>query len=132
LQRWVGLRKSYQKSCESSSRRRLYSGQKKEEYINILHLGGSVSKIGDVRHIFRDDKLLVGFYTFTKDDPIAEAAAMTLAGDETGEWGGSIEFLHYGRKKNENSGAFAKRMAAGNRCAPCSKISGQKAVRLVS
>lgn len=67
-----------------------------KEYINILHLGGATSRIGQVRHLFRDDKLLVGFYTFTKDDPIAAAVAQTLASDEDGVRGGSIAFNHFG------------------------------------
>jgi len=66
------------------------------EYINLLHLGGGVSKIGVLRHIFRDDKLLVGIYELDKDDPVAVATARTLAADAVGYWGGSIEFRHFG------------------------------------
>ena len=66
------------------------------EYINLLHLGGGVSKIGVLRHIFRDDKLLVGIYELDKDDPVALAAARTLAADGDDYWGGSIEFRHFG------------------------------------
>lgn len=64
------------------------------EYINLLHLGGGVSKIGVLRHIFRDDKLLVGIYgdELDKDDPVALAAARTLAADGDDYWGGSIKF----------------------------------------
>jgi hypothetical protein len=66
------------------------------EYINLLHLGGEHSRIGVLRHIWREDKLLVGLYEFTQGDPVAEACAGTLATDEEGFWGGSIEFQHYG------------------------------------
>ncbi|MCX6047398.1 MAG: hypothetical protein NT075_20010 [Chloroflexi bacterium] len=66
------------------------------EYINLLHLGGGISRIGVMRHIFRDDKLLVGIYEFDKDDPVALATARTLAADAAGYWGGSIEFKHFG------------------------------------
>jgi len=66
------------------------------EYINLLHLGGGVSRIGTLRHVFRDDKLLVGIYELDKDDPVAVATARTLAADGDGYWGGSIEFRHFG------------------------------------
>jgi len=36
------------------------------EYINLLHLGGGVSKIGVLRHIFRDDKFWWAFMNWTK------------------------------------------------------------------
>lgn len=67
------------------------------EYINVLHLGGGQSRIGTLRHIWREDKLLVGLYEFTKGDAVAEACARTLAADEDGYWGGSIEFRHFGQ-----------------------------------
>jgi hypothetical protein len=66
------------------------------EYINLLHLGGEQSRVGVLRHIWREDKLLVGLYEFTPGDPVAEACARTLAADEEGFWGGSIEFQHFG------------------------------------
>jgi hypothetical protein len=66
------------------------------EYINLLHLGGEQSRVGMLRHIWREDKLLVGLYEFTPGDPVAEACARTLAADEEGFWGGSIEFQHFG------------------------------------
>jgi hypothetical protein len=66
------------------------------EYVNVLHLGGARSQIGFLRHVWREEKLLVGIYEFYKDDPVAEAAARTLAEDEEGFWGGSIEFKHFG------------------------------------
>jgi hypothetical protein len=66
------------------------------EYINVLHLGGGQSRIGTLRHIWREDKLLVGLYEFTKGDAVAEACARTLSRDEDGYWGGSIEFRHFG------------------------------------
>lgn len=64
----------------------------KREYINIYHLGGDVTRIGEITMIFRADNLLVGHYILD-DNPVANAAGATLAADETGEWGGSIEFL---------------------------------------
>jgi hypothetical protein len=67
------------------------------EYINVLHLGGGESRIGTLRHIWREDKLLVGLYEFTPGDAVAEATARTLATDEAGYWGGSIEFRHFGQ-----------------------------------
>ncbi len=66
------------------------------EYINLLHLGGGKSQIGCLRHVWREEKLLVGIYEFFADDPVAEAVARTLAEDEDGFWGGSIEFKHFG------------------------------------
>jgi hypothetical protein len=66
------------------------------EYVNVLHLGGARSQIGFLRHVWREEKLLVGIYEFYKDDPLAEASARTLATDEEGFWGGSIEFKHFG------------------------------------
>ncbi len=66
------------------------------EYINVLHLGGGQSRIGSLRHVWREDKLLVGIYEFTQGDPVAEAVAQRLAADEDGFWGGSIEFKHFG------------------------------------
>ena len=66
------------------------------EYINLLHLGGGKSQIGCLRHVWREEKLLVGIYEFFADDPVAEAVARTLAEDEEGFWGGSIEFKHFG------------------------------------
>ena len=61
------------------------------EYINVLHLGGGESRIGEIKAIGRDDKLLWGIYRFDKT-PVAEAAARTLAADSDDYWGGSIEF----------------------------------------
>jgi hypothetical protein len=66
------------------------------EYVNVLHLGGAKSQIGFLRHVWREEKLLVGIYEFFRDDPLAEAAARTLSTDEDGFWGGSIEFKHFG------------------------------------
>jgi hypothetical protein len=66
------------------------------EYVNVLHLGGAKSQIGFLRHVWREEKLLVGIYEFFQDDPVAEAAARTLSTDEEGFWGGSIEFKHFG------------------------------------
>lgn len=67
------------------------------EYVNLLHLGGDKSQVGVLRHIWREDKLLVGLYEFTQGDPVAEAVARTLATDADGFWGGSIEFDHFGK-----------------------------------
>jgi hypothetical protein len=67
------------------------------EYINVLHLGGGQSRIGSLRHVWREDKLLVGIYEFTPGDAVAEACARTLAEDTEGFWGGSIEFQHIGQ-----------------------------------
>lgn len=67
------------------------------EYINLLHLGGDKSQIGVLRHIWREDKLLVGLYEFAADDAVAAAVARTLGADSDGFWGGSIEFAHYGQ-----------------------------------
>jgi len=65
------------------------------EYVNVLHLGGSVSRIGEIRGIFRNDQALVGYLVFD-ESLMAQAAARTLAEDVDGVWGGSIEFEHYG------------------------------------
>lgn len=62
------------------------------EYINIYHLGGDVTRIGEITMIFREGNLLVGHYVLD-DNPVANAAGATLAADTNGEWGGSIEFL---------------------------------------
>ncbi|MCB9150308.1 MAG: hypothetical protein H6641_16260 [Caldilineaceae bacterium] len=61
------------------------------EYINVMHIDGSASRIGELRQIGRDDKTLWGIYKFD-EDPVAMAAARTLANDTEGYWGGSIEF----------------------------------------
>lgn len=62
------------------------------EYVNIYHIGGDVTRIGDIDLIFREENLLVGHYVLD-DNPLARAVGATLAGDKTGVWGGSIEFI---------------------------------------
>ena len=61
------------------------------EYVNILHLGGGESRIGEIKAVGRDEKVLWGIYRFDKN-AVAEAAARTLTEDEDDYWGGSIEF----------------------------------------
>jgi hypothetical protein len=62
------------------------------EYVNIYHIGGDTTRIGELTAIFREENLLVGHYLLD-DNPVANAAGATLAADKTGEWGGSVEFL---------------------------------------
>lgn len=62
------------------------------EYVNIYHIGGDVTRIGDIDLIFREGNLLVGHYVLD-DNPLARAVGATLANDKAGVWGGSIEFI---------------------------------------
>lgn len=62
------------------------------EYINIYHLGRDATRIGEIRSIFREENLLVGYYVLD-DNLVAKRVAETLSKDESGLWGGSIEFF---------------------------------------
>lgn len=62
------------------------------EYVNIYHLGGDSTKIGEIDFIFREGNLLVGHYVLD-DNIVAQRVGETLVEDKKGEWGGSIEFL---------------------------------------
>ncbi|MEM7536910.1 MAG: hypothetical protein AAF639_32325, partial [Chloroflexota bacterium] len=61
------------------------------EYVNFYHHKGNVSRLGTVTQLVPIDRTLYG-YTLFDDDAIAIAAAHTLANDDAGEWGGSIEY----------------------------------------
>lgn len=61
------------------------------EYINIYHIGRAATRIGELKTIFREENLLIGHYVLD-DSPVANAVGRTLAADEEGKWGGSIEF----------------------------------------
>lgn len=71
------------------------------EYVNLYHLGNeedeagnvteSKTRIGELTYIFREGNLLVGHLLFD-DNRVARAAAETMAADEDGLWGGSIEY----------------------------------------
>lgn len=63
-----------------------------DEYINIYHLGRDATRIGELRTIFREDNLLIGYYVLD-DNIVARKAGETLAADTDGYWGGSVEFL---------------------------------------
>jgi hypothetical protein len=62
------------------------------EYINIYHLGGESTRIGELKAIFRDENVLVGYYVLD-DNVVGRAVGETLAADKDGYWGGSIEFM---------------------------------------
>ena len=61
------------------------------EHVNVYHLAGAASRIGQIDYLFRQENLLVGHLVFD-DDPVSQRAAETLAADADSEWGGSIEF----------------------------------------
>ncbi len=61
------------------------------EYVNLLHLGGAATRVGDILHLWRHDKLLVGIWR-SLATPVAKAVAISLNADTEGKWGGSIEF----------------------------------------
>lgn len=62
------------------------------EYMNVYHLDNDKSRIGKLLWIGRDENLLLGLWT-PDDNIVGRAVAETLAADEKGEWGVSIEFL---------------------------------------
>ena len=62
-----------------------------KEYVNLLHLGGAATRVGDILHLWRSDKLLVGIWR-SLDTPVARAVAKKLSTDTEMRWGGSIEF----------------------------------------
>lgn len=62
------------------------------EYINIYHIGHDATRVGELRTIFREGNVLVGYYVLD-DNIVAQRVGETLSDPELGKvWGGSIEF----------------------------------------
>jgi len=67
-------------------------GMVDEHYINFHHQGGSVTRLGEIRKIWREGYTLLAYIEFD-DTPHGRAAAETLRDDSDGKWGFSIEFF---------------------------------------
>ena len=62
------------------------------EYVNIYHMGHAGSRVGEIRAVFREDHLFVGYYILD-DTLLGKRVGQTLSADTAGEWGGSLEFI---------------------------------------